>query len=79
MFCDGSQPAASRESFVPGAYDGRSNEKNWQGDDVDIVGSMSTKDKHYRKTSTVGFSNNHYVGVYHIVASWKNFYFEYEN
>ncbi|KAG6383602.1 hypothetical protein SASPL_156637 [Salvia splendens] len=42
------EPAASRESFVPGADEGRG------GDDMDLVmESKSTQDKRFRKTSTV--------------------------
>ncbi|XP_075483320.1 meiosis-specific protein ASY1 [Primulina tabacum] len=47
------EPAASRESFVPGAEDGRANEKTNHCDEMDIVVSKSTQDKRFRKASTV--------------------------
>lgn len=48
------EPAASRESFVSGADDGRGNLNATHGDDMDLVmESRSTQDKRFRKTSTV--------------------------
>ncbi|PIN13999.1 HORMA domain [Handroanthus impetiginosus] len=48
------EPAASRESFVPGADNGRTNGNINQGDEMDIViESRSTQDKRLRKASTV--------------------------
>ncbi|KZV40002.1 HORMA domain-containing protein 1 [Dorcoceras hygrometricum] len=47
------EPAASRESFVPGAEDGGANEKTNHCDEVDIICSKSTQDKRCRKASTV--------------------------
>ncbi|XP_073282755.1 meiosis-specific protein ASY1-like, partial [Primulina huaijiensis] len=47
------EPATSRESFVPGAEDGRANEKTNHCDEMAIIGSKSTQDKRFRKSSTV--------------------------
>ncbi|XP_073140804.1 meiosis-specific protein ASY1 [Henckelia pumila] len=47
------EPATSRESFVPRAEDGRANEKTNHCDEMDIIGSKSTQDKRFRKSSTV--------------------------
>ncbi|KAK6160403.1 hypothetical protein DH2020_003784 [Rehmannia glutinosa] len=48
------EPAASRESFVPGADNGRANINTNQGDEMDIVmDSRPSQDKRFRKASTV--------------------------
>ncbi|KAK4413212.1 Meiosis-specific protein ASY1 [Sesamum alatum] len=54
------EPAASRESFVPGVDDGRANgNTNNDGDAMDIVmESRPTQDKCLRKTSTVEVERN---------------------
>ncbi|KAK6160407.1 hypothetical protein DH2020_003788 [Rehmannia glutinosa] len=47
------EPAASRESFVPGADNGRANINPNQGDEMDIVmDSRPSQDKRFRKAST---------------------------
>ncbi|GER56389.1 ASYNAPTIC 1 family protein [Striga asiatica] len=48
------QPAASRESFVPGAENGRTVTNSHQGDEMDVaMESRASQDKRFRKTSTV--------------------------
>ncbi|CAA0822654.1 DNA-binding HORMA family protein [Striga hermonthica] len=48
------QPAASRESFVPGAENGRAVTNAHQGDEMDVaMESRASQDKRFRKTSTV--------------------------
>lgn len=48
------QPVASRESFAPGAENGRDNANTNHRDEFDsVICSRSTQGKRYRKSSTV--------------------------